>query len=53
MMADDPGFGKTKQMLLPAYLHVVLNPRVLCKPTLIVVPPSLISYRINRHWFGA
>lgn len=53
IMADSTGFGKTKQMLFATYFHVILNLRVLCKPTFIVVPPSLISYRINRHWFGA
>lgn len=40
-VVDDTGFGKTKQLLLVAYLHVVPDPRVLCKPALIV--PSLIN----------
>jgi SNF2 family DNA or RNA helicase len=55
IMADEVGFGKTKQLLLAAYLHTLLYPQqeAVYKPILLVVPPTLINQwleEIRDHW---
>ncbi|CEL03222.1 hypothetical protein ASPCAL04379 [Aspergillus calidoustus] len=59
ILADETGFGKTKQTLLAAVLHSILymekdkEGNECHKPVLLVVPPTLISQwlvEIHDHW---
>lgn len=58
IMADEVGFGKTKQVLLAAYLHTILSKEeedgeLLFRPILLVVPPTLINQwleELRSHW---
>jgi hypothetical protein len=51
VLADDVGFGKTKQLLLIGYLHMLLGDKNL--PTLLVAPSTLVHgwiKEIRAHW---
>lgn len=56
ILADDVGFGKTKQMLLLGVFHTILNDdvdpedpaKVLYKPILLDLPPALINQWIEE-----
>ncbi|KAJ5574154.1 SNF2-like protein [Penicillium hispanicum] len=53
ILADETGFGKTKQCLLAALLYAVIAIEPECRPTLLLVPPGLISQwldEIKEFW---
>jgi hypothetical protein len=61
ILADDVGFGKTKQLLLAAFLHIVMSEETdsqgnrIYRPILLVVPSTLIDSwikEIRAHWQG-
>lgn len=61
ILADDVGFGKTKQLLLAAFLHMVMSEEtdgegnIIHRPTLLVVPSTLIDSwikEIRGFWEG-
>jgi SNF2 family DNA or RNA helicase len=57
-LADDVGFGKTKQLLLAAFIHSQLaneasGSEILYKPILLIVPPALVNQwlkELRDHW---
>ena len=61
ILADDVGFGKTKQLLLVAFLHIIMNEEYdsnghrIYRPMLLVVPSTLIDTwikEIRASWKG-
>ncbi|KAF4636083.1 hypothetical protein G7Y89_g2010 [Cudoniella acicularis] len=62
ILADEVGLGKTKQALMVALIHVVLDDSMdptgkerIFRPILLVVPPSLVNQwlcELRLHWPG-
>ncbi|KAH0264376.1 hypothetical protein KCU91_g12087, partial [Aureobasidium melanogenum] len=53
VLGDDVGFGKTKQLLLIGHLHTLLSKDSEHRPTLLVVPSTLVHgwiKEIRNHW---
>jgi hypothetical protein len=59
IFSDETGFGKTKTLLLTAFLHIVLydlckEGNIVTRPMLLVVPANLVNQwlqELTDHWF--